>query len=400
MTISCRAARRLSRSGRHDRRARPAGAVAGVDHLRAPRRAGHRPGGPARRPRRRLRGAGGDRVAELGAACWSACSGCPALGPGDRADQLPAQRRGGRPTSSGTAAPRCCMVDPELDEPWAACRRAHRFVLGVRRRRAVPRGRGAGAVASPTRTPSAPSTTRRAPPPDRRECSSATGPCGSTPPSSGGPTGVSDRDVYLHTLPMFHCNGWGMPFTTTAMGVPQVVLRKVDGAEILRRVDRARGDPDVRCPGRRGRHPGGGVGWDGPVPGSGTHPDRRRRRPAPDPDHRAGGDRAGLGVHPDLRPHRDGSAAHHQPRPGGVGRVSRLRSGRSGWAGPGCRRSASRSPWTMPARCWPGPTTCSTATGSSPRRPTPPSSTAGSTPATAGGSTTGRTWRSPTARRT
>ena len=24
--------------------------------------------------------------------------------------------------------------------------------------------------------------------------------------------GVSDRDVYLHTLPMFHANGWGMPF--------------------------------------------------------------------------------------------------------------------------------------------------------------------------------------------
>ena len=23
--------------------------------------------------------------------------------------------------------------------------------------------------------------------------------------------GVSDRDVYLHTLPKFHCNGWGMP---------------------------------------------------------------------------------------------------------------------------------------------------------------------------------------------
>jgi acyl-CoA synthetase (AMP-forming)/AMP-acid ligase II len=27
---------------------------------------------------------------------------------------------------------------------------------------------------------------------------------------------VTDRDVYLHTLPMFHCNGWGMPFATTA----------------------------------------------------------------------------------------------------------------------------------------------------------------------------------------
>ncbi len=49
-------------------------------------------------------------------------------------------------------------------------------------------------------------------------------------------TGVSDRDVYLHTLPMFHANGWGMPWTTAAMGVTQVALRKVDGAEILRRV--------------------------------------------------------------------------------------------------------------------------------------------------------------------
>jgi acyl-CoA synthetase (AMP-forming)/AMP-acid ligase II len=51
--------------------------------------------------------------------------------------------------------------------------------------------------------------------------------------------GVSDRDVYLHTLPMFHCNGWGMPYTVTAMGVPQVVIRKIDGEDILGRVERA-----------------------------------------------------------------------------------------------------------------------------------------------------------------
>jgi fatty-acyl-CoA synthase len=50
--------------------------------------------------------------------------------------------------------------------------------------------------------------------------------------------GVSDRDVYMHTLPMFHCNGWGMPYAVTAMGVPQVVVRRIDGDEILRRVDR------------------------------------------------------------------------------------------------------------------------------------------------------------------
>lgn len=48
--------------------------------------------------------------------------------------------------------------------------------------------------------------------------------------------GVSDRDVYLHTLPMFHCNGWGMPYVTASLGIPNIVLRKVDGAEILRRV--------------------------------------------------------------------------------------------------------------------------------------------------------------------
>lgn len=48
--------------------------------------------------------------------------------------------------------------------------------------------------------------------------------------------GVSDRDVFLHVVPMFHCDGWGMPFTMAAMGVKQVILRKVDGAELLRRV--------------------------------------------------------------------------------------------------------------------------------------------------------------------
>jgi len=51
-------------------------------------------------------------------------------------------------------------------------------------------------------------------------------------------TGVSDRDVLLHTLPMFHCNGWGMPYAVTGMGGTHVVLRKVDGEEILARIER------------------------------------------------------------------------------------------------------------------------------------------------------------------
>jgi fatty-acyl-CoA synthase len=37
---------------------------------------------------------------------------------------------------------------------------------------------------------------------------------------------------------MFHCNGWGMPYAVTGMGGTHIVLRKVDGEEILSRVER------------------------------------------------------------------------------------------------------------------------------------------------------------------
>ncbi len=49
--------------------------------------------------------------------------------------------------------------------------------------------------------------------------------------------GVDDRDVYLHTLPQFHCNGWGMLYAVTGMGAEHIIIRKIDGAEILRRVE-------------------------------------------------------------------------------------------------------------------------------------------------------------------
>jgi fatty-acyl-CoA synthase len=82
-------------------------------------------------------------------------------------------------------------------------------------------------------------------------------------------TGVSDRDVYLHVLPMFHCNGWGMPYALAAMGVPQVVLRRVDGAEILRRV--AAHGVTLLCsaPTVLAAVLDAAAGWDGPVPGVG-----------------------------------------------------------------------------------------------------------------------------------
>ena len=50
-------------------------------------------------------------------------------------------------------------------------------------------------------------------------------------------TGVHEDDVYLHTLPLFHVNGWGMPYAISGMGATNIVLRKVDGEEILKRVE-------------------------------------------------------------------------------------------------------------------------------------------------------------------
>lgn len=79
--------------------------------------------------------------------------------------------------------------------------------------------------------------------------------------------GVSDRDVYLHTLPQFHANGWGMPFAMTGMGVPHIILRKIDGAEILRRV--AEHGVTVMCaaPAVVNAVLEAAQGWDGPIPG-------------------------------------------------------------------------------------------------------------------------------------
>jgi fatty-acyl-CoA synthase len=82
-------------------------------------------------------------------------------------------------------------------------------------------------------------------------------------------TGVRDRDVYLHTLPMFHCNGWGMPYAVTAMGVKQVVLRKVDGAEILRRIEAEGVTLLCGAPAVVAMVLDAAATWDGPIPGSG-----------------------------------------------------------------------------------------------------------------------------------
>lgn len=129
------------------------------------------------------------------------------------------------------------LVDPEVAEPLADIAVPHRFVLGTESDQALLR---------PDREPVP------WPEPDEDVTATLNYTSGTTARPKGVQlthrniwinavtfamhTTVCDRDVYLHTLPMFHCNGWGMPYALAGLGVPQVVLRKVDGIEILRRV--------------------------------------------------------------------------------------------------------------------------------------------------------------------
>ena len=83
-------------------------------------------------------------------------------------------------------------------------------------------------------------------------------------------TTVNDRDVLLHTLPMFHCNGWGMPYAVTGMGGRHIVLRKVDGAEILRRVRDHGVTLMCGAPAVVAAILDAAQEWDGPIPGRGT----------------------------------------------------------------------------------------------------------------------------------
>jgi len=42
--------------------------------------------------------------------------------------------------------------------------------------------------------------------------------------------GVHERDVYLHTLAQFHCNGWGVGYAVTGMGGTHVIIKKFEPA--------------------------------------------------------------------------------------------------------------------------------------------------------------------------
>jgi fatty-acyl-CoA synthase len=45
------------------------------------------------------------------------------------------------------------------------------------------------------------------------------------------------RDVVLHTIPLFHVNGWGTPHWVTLLGARHVMLERFDPAEVLRLIE-------------------------------------------------------------------------------------------------------------------------------------------------------------------
>ncbi|HEU0102055.1 MAG TPA: AMP-binding protein [Mycobacteriales bacterium] len=170
----------------------------------------------------------------------------------------------------GHCGAKVLLVDPEVDEALATVTAEHRFVLGAESDAALLR---------PGREPVAWE-------PDEDATATINYTSGTTARPKGVQithrniwtnavtfalhAGVTDRDVYLHTLPMFHCNGWGMPFAMAGMGVPQVVLRKVDGADILGRVQRYGVTVMCCAPAVVAAVLEATAGWEGEIPGRGT----------------------------------------------------------------------------------------------------------------------------------
>src|SRR5216110_4013557 len=131
------------------------------------------------------------------------------------------------------------LVDAELDEPLQHIPVKHRFVLGAatdaqlfRRQGAQPRLRvtDENATVSINYTSGTTARPKGVQLTHRNFWLNAV--------TFGWHLALSDRDVYLHTLPTFHCNGWGMPYAVTAIGARQVIVRKIDGEDILQRVER------------------------------------------------------------------------------------------------------------------------------------------------------------------
>jgi fatty-acyl-CoA synthase len=82
--------------------------------------------------------------------------------------------------------------------------------------------------------------------------------------------GVNERDVYMHILPQFHCNGWGMLYAVTGMGGKHIIQRKADGKQILERVAEHGVTYWCGAPAVLNMILDAATHWHGPIPGAGT----------------------------------------------------------------------------------------------------------------------------------
>jgi fatty-acyl-CoA synthase len=51
---------------------------------------------------------------------------------------------------------------------------------------------------------------------------------------------VKDSNIQLHTIPLFHVNGWGTPHTITGAGARHIVVNKFDPTQVLELVQKER----------------------------------------------------------------------------------------------------------------------------------------------------------------
>ena len=186
------------------------------------------------------------------------------------------------PTSSGTAAPTSSTADPEQKDVVDSLDVTHKFLLGedddLYLRDTEPRPWAEPDEAATATINYTSGTTAR---PKGVQLTHRNNWLNAT--VFGLHTTISDRDVYLHTLPSSTPTGGACRSAITGVGGQHVVLRKVDGTEILRRIERHGVTLMCAAPAVIAAALDAAPDWDGEIPAAtacASSPPAPRRRPA------------------------------------------------------------------------------------------------------------------------
>lgn len=162
---------------------------------------------------------------------------------------------------------RVLMVDPELDEALADVQCEKRFVIGTANDAPMDHAELRPWVGDEDSTATINYTSGTTARPKGVQLTHRNIWLNAT--TFGWQLGINDRDVYLHTLPQFHCNGWGVLYAVTGMGGTHIIIRKIDGAEILRRVEQHGVTVMCGAPAVANAILDAAATWSGPIPGYG-----------------------------------------------------------------------------------------------------------------------------------